>query len=194
MASDAPQPVTVLLQQWRDGDPQALETLTPIVYDELRRLAAKFLAKESNAKTLQPTALLHEVYLKLANQRDQNWQSRAHFFGIAAHLMRLVLVDHARLKHRAKRGGGEINIPLDDAMAASFSRPPNLVALDDALTELAKFDARKSQVIEMRYFGGMSLEETAEALNISITTLGREQRLAQAWLKRYLSGDTLTVE
>lgn len=184
--------LTVLLQQWRDGDAQALEALTPMVYDELRRLAAKFLSKESNAQTLQPTALLHEAYLKLAQQRDQNWQSRAHFFGIAAHLMRLILVDHARSKHRAKRGGGEIPLSLDEALAATDSRPANLVDLDDALTELAKFDDRKSKIIEMRYFGGMSLEETAEALGISITTLGREQRLAQAWLKRYLSGDTLS--
>jgi RNA polymerase sigma factor (TIGR02999 family) len=185
-------PLTVLLQQWRAGDPQALETLTPIVYDELRRLAAKFLARESNAHTLQPTALLHEAYLKLAQQRDQNWQSRAHFFGIAAHLMRLILVDHARLKHRAKRGGGEIKLALDEALTASDPRPASLVDLDDALSELAKFDERKSKVIEMRYFGGMSLEETAEALDISVTTLGREQRLAQAWLKRYLAGGTLT--
>ena len=186
------EPLTVLLQQWRAGDPKALETLTPIVYDELRRLAAKFLARESNAHTLQPTALLHEAYLKLAQQRDQNWQSRAHFFGIAAHLMRLILVDHARLKHRVKRGSGEINLSLEEALTASDSRPASLVELDDALSELAKFDERKAKIIEMRYFGGMSLEESAEALDISITTIGREQRLAQAWLKRYLTGGTLT--
>lgn len=189
MAAQEPQPITVLLQQWRSGDPTALAAITPIVYDELRRLAAKFLAKESNAQTLQPTALLHEAYLRLAQQRDQNWQSRAHFFGIAAHLMRNILVDHARTKHRAKRGGGDINFSLDEALTADTSKPSLLVDLDDALTELAKFDPRKSQVIEMRYFGGMSLEETAEALDISITTLGREQRLAHAWIKRYLSGE-----
>ncbi len=170
------------------GDPSALAALTPIVYDELRRLAAKFLAKESNAQTLQPTALLHEAYLRLAQQRDQNWQSRAHFFGIAAHLMRNILVDHARTLHRAKRGGGELNFSLDEALTADTSKPSFLVDLDDAVTELANFDPRKSQVIEMRYFGGMSLEETSQALYISINTLGREQRLAHAWIKRYLSG------
>lgn len=187
MSSDNQTPVTVLLQQWRAGDAEALNALTPIVYNELRRLAARFLARESAAHTLQPTALLHEAYFKLAQQRDQNWQNRAHFFGIAAHLMRLILVDHARAKHRAKRGGGEVPLSLDEALTAVQLRPPSLIALDEALTELAKFDERKARIIEMRFFAGMSLEETATALDISITTLGREQRLALAWLKRYLS-------
>lgn len=186
--------VTQLLAKWRDGDPQALETLTPIVYDELRRLAAKFISRESQSHTLQPTALLHEAYLRLAQQREQDWQSRAHFFGIAAHLMRLILVDHARSKKRLKRGSGEIVLSYDDSLKSKETRSASLTELDDALTELARLDERKAKIIEMRYFGGMSMEETATALDISTSTLGREQRLAQAWLKRYLSGDNQPTE
>lgn len=169
--------------------PGPLAEITPALYDELRRLAARFLSRESNAHTLQPTALLHEAYLRLAQQRDQQWTSRAHFFGLAAHLMRLILVDHARSKHRLKRGAGEIHLSLDDALTAADSRETSITDLDDALTALAAFDERKAKIIEMRYFGGMNLDETAEALSISVTTLGREQRLAQAWLKRYLSNE-----
>jgi RNA polymerase sigma factor (TIGR02999 family) len=184
-----PEQVTVLLQQWREGDPSALELLTPIVYNELRRLAASYLRKERDGHTLQPTALLHEAYVKLANQANQDWKNRAHFFGVAAHLMRQILVDHARGRNRAKRGAGVANVQLNEAMDAAQQRPEILVHLDDALNELAKFDDRKAKVIEMRFFAGMSIEETAEALSISVATVGREQRMAEAWLGRYMNSD-----
>lgn len=181
------EPVTILLQQWREGDPSALEILTPIVYDELRRLAASYLRKERDGHTLQPTALLHEAYVKLANQANQDWKSRAHFFGVAAHLMRQILVDHARGRNRVKRGAGVANVQLNEAIDAAQERPEILVDLDDALNELAKFDERKAKVVEMRFFAGMSIEETAEALSISVATVGREQRMAEAWLGRYMN-------
>ncbi len=184
-----PEQVTVLLQQWREGDPGALELLTPIVYDELRRLAASYLRKERDGHTLQPTALLHEAYVKLANQENQDWKNRAHFFGVAAHLMRQILVDHARGRNRVKRGAGVANVQLNEAMDAAQQRPEILVDLDDALNELAKFDERKAKVIEMRFFAGMSVEETAEALSISVATVGREQRMAEAWLGRYMNNE-----
>ncbi len=181
-------PVSVLLQQWSGGDAAALERLTPIVYDELRRLAASHLRRERAEHTLQPTALLNEAYLKLANQREQNFDSRAQFFGLAAHLMRLILVDHARAKRSAKRGGGAQNLPLEEAFARPEERSDLVVGLDDALKELAEFDERKAKVIEMRFFGGMTLAETANALLIGEATVGREQRMAEAWIKQYLSG------
>ena len=184
-----PEQVTVLLQQWREGDPGALELLTPIVYDELRRLAASYLRKERDGHTLQPTALLHEAYVKLANQENQDWKNRAHFFGVAAHLMRQILVDHARGRNRVKRGAGVANVQLNEAMDAAQERPEILVDLDDALNELVKFDERKAKVIEMRFFAGMSVEETAEALSISVATVGREQRMAEAWLGRYMNNE-----
>ncbi len=184
-----PEQVTVLLQQWREGDPGALELLTPIVYDELRRLAASYLRKERDGHTLQPTALLHEAYVKLANQENQDWKNRAHFFGVAAHLMRQILVDHARGRNRVKRGAGVANVQLNEAMDAAQQRPEILVDLDDALNELAKFDERKAKVIEMRFFAGMSVEETAESLSISVATVGREQRMAEAWLGRYMNNE-----
>lgn len=181
------EPVTMLLQQWRDGDQAALDALTPIVYDELRRLAASYLRRERDGHTLQPTALLHEAYVKLANQQDKDWKSRAHFFGVAAHLMRQILVDHARGRNREKRGAGMAKVQLNEALDASQERPEILVQLDDALNELAKFDERKSKVVEMRFFAGMSVEETAEALSISVATVGREQRMAEAWLGRFMN-------
>ncbi len=182
-----PEQVTILLQQWREGDPSALELLTPIVYDELRRLAASYLRKERDGHTLQPTALLHEAYVKLANQDNQDWKNRAHFFGVAAHLMRQILVDHARGRNRVKRGAGVANVQINEAIDASHQRPDILVHLDDALIELDKFDQRKAKVIEMRFFAGMSVEETGEALSISVATVGREQRMAEAWLGRYIN-------
>lgn len=181
------EPVTVLLQQWRDGDQAALDALTPIVYDELRRLAASYLRRERDGHTLQPTALLHEAYVKLANQQDKDWKNRAHFFGVAAHLMRQILVDHARGRNREKRGAGMAKVQLNEALDASQERPEILVQLDDALNELAKFDERKAKVVEMRFFAGMSVEETAEALSISVATVGREQRMAEAWLGRFMN-------
>jgi RNA polymerase sigma-70 factor (ECF subfamily) len=183
------QQVTVLLQQWREGDNAALDLLTPIVYDELRRLAASYLRREREGHTLQPTALLHEAYVKLANQSNQDWKDRAHFFGVAAHLMRQILVDHARGRNREKRGAGANKVQINEALDASQERPEILVELDDALNELAKFDERKAKVVEMRFFAGMSIEETAEALNISVATVGREQRMAEAWLGRFMNPD-----
>jgi RNA polymerase sigma factor (TIGR02999 family) len=184
--------VTILLQQWRQGDAAALELLTPIVYDELRRLASSYLRRERPNHTLQPTALLHEAYVKLANQSNQDWKNRAHFFGVAAHLMRQILVDYARGKKRAKRGGGIANVQINEAIDAADDRPEILVHLDDALNELAQFDQRKAKVIEMRFFAGMSIEETAEALSISVATVGREQRIAEAWLGRYMNPNLKT--
>jgi len=179
--------VTILLKQWKSGDASALEQVTPLVYEELRRLAASYLRREREGHTLQPTALLNEAYMRLVAV-EQDFSSRSHFFGVAAHLMRLILVDHARSKRRQKRGGGEAAVPLEESMAVAQSRPETLLALDEGLRQLAAFDERKAKVIEMRFFGGMNLEETAEALGISQATVGREQRMAEAWLNRYLSG------
>ncbi len=185
--SDTGAPVTILLQQWRNGDKAALDALTPIVYDELRRLARRSLSRERAGHTLQPTALLHEAYAKLVQQHGQDFQSRAHFFGVAAHLMRLILIDYARGKNRVRRGSGAVHLPINDKLDAAHHRPDVLVQLDDALNELATFDERKAKIIEMRYFAGMSMEECAEALGVGVATIGREQRLARAWIGRYLA-------
>jgi|SRR5262249_5448154 len=179
--------VTQLLQEWKNGDERAIGRLTPIVYDELRRLAAHYLRDEHAANTLQPTALVHEAYLRLVAQNIPDWESRAHFFGVAAHLMRQVLVDHARRHNSAKRGAGVPGTPLDQALSFAPAKSNDLLALNDALDSLAEIDARKSKILELRYFGGFSVEETAQALNISVATVGREQRLAEAWLHRELS-------
>lgn len=179
--------VTLLLVDLKNGDPQAIDRLIPIVYDELRRLAAHYLRDEHAAATLQPTVLVHEAYLKLVAQDMPDWESRSHFFGVAAHLMRQILVDHARRHKSQKRGGGQMPASLDEVMAVSPMKPNDIVALDDALNALAEVDARKCKVIELRFFGGLSVEETARALNVSVGTIGREQRMAEAWLHRELS-------
>ena len=178
--------VTRLLQRWQEGDRSALEAMTPMVYQELRRIAASHLRRERSGHTLQPTELLNEAFLRLINQQDQNWKNRAHFFGAAANLMRHILVDHARAKFSGKRGGGVEKVALDEAVSAAASRPAQLIALDDALKDLEKFDPRKCQIIELRFFGGMSLEETAEVTGISSATVSREQRMAEAWLQRQM--------
>jgi RNA polymerase sigma-70 factor, ECF subfamily len=191
VGDNAASEVTVLLRQWKSGDRSALDSLTPLVHGELRRLAASYLRRERPDHTLQPTALLNEAYIRLIAVKEQNWTSRSHFFGIAAHLMRLILVDHARGRACAKRGGPLQDLPLMDDWAGSIAAPEKsqmLLDLDQGLQELADFDARKAQVIEMRFFAGMSIDETAEALGISVSTVGREQRLAEAWLNRYLRG------
>jgi len=176
--------VTQLLVEWKQGNKAALDLLTPLVYDELRKLAAHYLRDERAAATLQPTALVNELYLRLVAQRLPDWESRAHFFGVAAHRMRQILVEHAR-RHRAqKRGGGAENVELNEMLSFSPERGAGLVALDDALNDLARFDERKARIIELRFFGGMSVEETAHALDVSVATVGREQRLAEAWLRR----------
>ena len=179
--------VTNLLARWKDGDKAALDLLTPLIYDELRRLAAHYLRDERNAPTLQPTVLVHEAYLKLAGGELPDWESRAHFFGVAAHRMRQILVDHARKHVAGKRGGGQRAASLDEALNFAPERSAGIIALDDALGGLAAFDERKARVIELRYFGGMSIEETAQALGISVATVGREQRFAEAWLQKYMT-------
>src|SRR5215470_427287 len=163
--SSAPD-VTQLLINWKGGDQQAVSVLTPIIYNELRRLAAHYLSDEHAAKTLQPTALVHEAYIRLVSQKMPDWECRAHFFGVAAHLMRQILVDHARRHNSQKRGSGAPAESLDEAISFSPSKSGDIVALDDALKALAEIDPRKSAVLELRYFGGFSVEETAQALNI----------------------------
>ena len=179
--------VTLLLQDWKNGDDHAVERLTPIVYNELRRLAAHYLRDEHAADTLQPTALVHEAYIRLVSQKTPDWEGRAHFFGVAAHLMRQILVDHARRTNSAKRGCGAPVTQLDEALSFAPEKNQDLLALNDALEGLAKIDQRKAQIMELRYFGGFSVDETAQALNISVATVGRETRLAEAWLHRELS-------
>jgi RNA polymerase sigma-70 factor, ECF subfamily len=159
----------------------------PVVYQELHKIAGGYLRNERPGHTLQPTALIHEAYLRLIRQDLPEWQSRKHFYGVAAQLMRQILVEHARAQATAKRGGGAQQLALDEALDYSPDKAAELLALDDALKSLAAFDERKSRLIELRYFGGLSMEETAEALEVSLSTIVREQRLAQAWLRNTLS-------
>lgn len=179
--------VTRLLLEWKQGDARAIEALTPLVYDELRRLAARYLRDERAAETLQPTALVHEAYVRMVAQNMPDWECRSQFYGVAAHLMRQILVDHARQHRAAKRGSGMAPVSLDEALGFAPAKGREMVALDDALTALAAVDERKCKVIELRYFGGCSVEETAQALGISVATVGREQRMAEAWLHREMS-------
>src|SRR5437016_2245636 len=179
--------VTQLLTDWGNGNQAAADKLMPLVYEELRRLAHQYMNRERPGHTLQTSALVNEAYLRLVDQQHVRWQNRAHFFGIAAQLMRRILVDHARSHHYAKRGGGAVQVSLDEAAVVSLGQAVELLALDEALTKLASFDPRKSQVVELRFFGGLSLEETAEVLGISSPTVQREWRTAKAWLHRTLS-------
>lgn len=183
---DQSENVTELLKAYRGGEPEALERLVALVYDELRRQAARYLRRERVNHTLQPTALVHEAYVRLADQRDVQWQNRAHFLGIAAQIMRRVLVDHARARGRDKRGGGQTLVLFDDALEIASARDLDLVALDDALLALAELDERQSRIVEMRFFAGLEVEEVAEALGVSETTVKRDWSLARAWLKREL--------
>jgi RNA polymerase sigma-70 factor, ECF subfamily len=180
------EPVTELLLRWSAGDPECLTRLLPQVEDELRRIAHRYMRMERQGHTLQTTALVNEAYLKLVDQAQVNWQNRAHFLGVAARMMRHILVDHARELCRGKRGGVHV-LPLDERLVFSPRKSASLVALDDALQELAGFDPRKAQIVELRYFGGMSVEETAEALGVHPNTVIRDWGLAKAWLKRELS-------
>jgi RNA polymerase sigma factor (TIGR02999 family) len=180
---DPPHEITRLLLEWRKGDPSALDKLMPLVYAELRRLARYYMAGERPGHTLQTTALIHEAYLRLVDHQEMEWQNRAHFFAVAARAMRRILVDHARTRDAAKRGRGARKMSLEDA-AALAERPPELIALDEALSDLASVDPRKSQVVEFRYFGGLSVEETAEVLGISPVTVMRDWNTAKAWLLR----------
>jgi RNA polymerase sigma-70 factor (ECF subfamily) len=187
MRTSQPNQVTRLLLDWGKGDNAALDELMPLVYQELRQLASGYLRKEKPGHTLQPTALIHEAYLRLIDQNTPQWESRTHFFAVAARLMRQILVDHARTRVAAKRGGGQPKISLDDAPTVEARDDASeLLALDEALKKLASFDERKCRIIEMRSFGGMSVEETARALGISEPTVKRETRLAQSWLRHEL--------
>ena len=178
--------VTGLLAQWANGDEQALNELTPIVYRELRQLAAAYLRKEQQGHTLQPTALVHEAYLRLVDQRAPNFQNRSHFFGVAARLMRQILVDHARKRHAAKRNGATVS--LDSVVTFDKGQSGDLLALDMSLTELEKLDPRKCKAIELRYFVGLSMEEIAQALAVSEITVRRDLRMAEAWLQHEIQG------
>jgi RNA polymerase sigma factor (TIGR02999 family) len=179
--------ITELLQDWAAGKPQALAQLTPIVYTELRHLAASLLRGERAGHTLQPTALIHEAYLKLAAHKQDHWHSRAHFFAFASHVMRQVLSNHARAHGAAKRGSGVAAVSLQDAIDTLAAPGSAFLALDDALNELARYDARKAQLIELKYFGGLTGEEISGVLNISVSTITRESRLAEAWLQEFLA-------
>jgi RNA polymerase sigma factor (TIGR02999 family) len=173
--------ITQLLADHTAGDKESLERLLPLVYDELKRLAESHLRREQREHTLQPTALVHEAYLRLIRQ-DVNWQNRTHFFGIAGRLMRQILVDYARERSAGKRGSGSVKLSLDEAIYLSDERAGVLIALDDALKELAEFDSEKARLVELRYFAGLSVEETAKALGISVPTVVRHWRSAKAWL------------
>jgi RNA polymerase sigma-70 factor (ECF subfamily) len=179
--------LTLLLQRWSNGDASALNDITPIVYAELRKLADGYLRRERPGITLQPTELIHEAYLRLVDQK-QRIDSRRQFYGVAAHLMRLILVDQARSRNRVKRGAGAQRVALDDVTLFSPERGEDVLAIDEALDRLTKLDARKGRAIELRFFGGMSLEEVAEGLGVSVPTVVRELRLAEAWLHRELAG------
>lgn len=182
---DEPSDVTQLLNAWGDGKQEALDALMPIVYQELRKLARGYLRNERDGHTLQPTALVNEAYLRLVDQRNVRWQNRSHFFGIASQLMRRILVDHARKRQAEKRGGGEAAVPFDEARGVpSPDGDRDLVALDDALNDFAKLDPRAAKIVELRQFGGLSIDETADVLEISPATVKREWTAAKAWLRR----------
>ena len=179
--------ITQLLVAWGDGNQSAFDKLMPLVYDELHTLARRYMARERPEHTLQASALVNEAYVRLIDQRNMRWQNRAQFFGIAATLMRRILVGYARSRHYSKRGGNARHISLDEALIVSEERSFEVVALDDALTALAVMDARKSQIVELRFFGGLSIEETAEALAVSPGTVMRDWTLAKAWLRREIT-------
>jgi RNA polymerase sigma factor (TIGR02999 family) len=184
--SPGPANITRLLVDWRAGDQAALDQLMPLVHDELRRLARRHMAHERVGHTLQATALVNEAFVRLIDVRQVKWQDRAHFFAMSSRLMRRILVDFARSKGYQKRGGDAQKVSFDEALIVTHEPGQDLVALDDALDALAAFDARKAQVVEMRFFGGLSVEETAEALQVSVDTVMRDWKLAKAWLLREL--------
>jgi RNA polymerase sigma factor (TIGR02999 family) len=192
LAGGSHQGATELLVAWTNGDEASLEKLVPLVEKELHRLAQRYLNHERPNHTLQPTALVNEAYLRLIDFKNVRWQNRAHFIGVSAHLMRRILVDHARRRQYLKRGGNAIKVSLKEAFARAKPRAPELVALDDALKTLEALDSRKTQIVELRFFGGLTEEETAEVLKISIRTVKREWSLAQAWLYNQLRGDKQT--
>ncbi|HEV8484457.1 MAG TPA: sigma-70 family RNA polymerase sigma factor [Blastocatellia bacterium] len=185
----SPEEVTQLLVAWRNGDQDARDELMALVYQELHRLAHQYMSRERPGHTLQTSALVNEAFLRLAGQRDVQWQNRAHFIGIAGQMMRRILVDYARNRGYAKRGGGACQVSLDEELIVSEERSADVVALDDALESLARLDERKSRLVELRFFGGLSIEETAEVLGVSPGTVMRDWTLAKAWLRREMSGN-----
>jgi RNA polymerase sigma-70 factor (ECF subfamily) len=187
MPTAASHEVTQLLMAWNDGDQSALERLIPLVHAELHRIARRYMRSERAGHTLQTSALINEAYLRLIDAQQVHWQNRAHFFGIAAQLMRRVLVDFARSRGYKKRGGGALQVSLDETMVITKERGEDLVALDEALSALSELDERKGRVVEMRFFGGLSEKEIAEALRVSLETVRRDWRLAKSWLRRRLS-------
>ena len=187
VSSEPQADVTGLLVNWGNGDQQALEQLMPLVYGELRRLAQAYLRRERSDHTLQSTALVHEAFLRLVNQRNVQWKNRAHFFGIAAQLIRRILVDHARAHQADKRGAGAFKLSLDEAIGVAEKQDLDLVALDDALHRLAELDPQQGRIVELRFFAGLSIEETAEVVGVSPATVKREWSTARAWLYRDLS-------
>lgn len=187
-APTSPQ-VTQLLVAWSKGDEIAREQLMPLVYEELHRLAHRYMKRESPGHTLQTSALVNEAFVRLIDQKNVQWQSRAHFFGIAAQMMRRILVDYARSRNYAKRGGGARQVSLDEGLIVSDERSAEVVNVHEALERLAEFDGRKSQIVELRFFGGLSIEETAEVLAVSPGTVMRDWTLAKAWLRREMTSD-----
>ena len=187
MTDNAARDITQLLQAWRNGDPEALERLTPMVYNELHRAARISMRREAEDHTLQTTALISELYLRIAELKRVDWQSRSHFFAVCARQMRRILTDSARSRHTDKRGGAVCVISLEEAPEIAAMASPNLLLLDEALNELANFDQRKSRVVELRFFGGLNVEETAEVLGVSPDTIARDWRLAKAWLLHEMS-------
>ena len=181
--------VTKLLKDWSVGDQSAADKLMPLVYEELRRLAHQYMRREKPGNTLQTCALVNEAYVRLVDQSQIQWESRSHFFGIAARLMRQILVDQARRRNFAKRGGGAIRVSLNEATAVAQEQSASVMALDDALKSLEKIDPRKSRIVELRFFGGMSIEETAEALRVSPGTVMRDWTFARAWLQKEMTVD-----
>jgi RNA polymerase sigma factor (TIGR02999 family) len=184
MGTRSPKEITQLLVAWGDGDEAALEQLTPLVYQQLHRLAHHYLSHERPGHTLQTSALVNEAYLRLIDWKNVQWQNRAHFFGVSAQLMRRILVDFARSRRYEKRGGGNAPLALDEVVLISGEKGADLVALDEALVSLAKLDARQSRVVELRFFGGLTVEETAEVLKVSEATVRRDWSIARAWLRR----------
>ena len=189
MTTPSGQPVTQLLQRWSEGKRDALEELMPMVYDELRLLAQRYLRRERDGHTLETSALVNEAYMKLLGQNRVAWQGRSHFYAIAAQTMRRILVDHARSHSYQKRGGEARKLPLDEALQVAAERPPDLVALDQALDRLAEVDVERAHLVELRFFGGLTHPEIAEVLGVSLSTVERQWRLARAWLYRQLGHD-----
>ena len=194
MQTHSPKEITRLLVAWGDGDQSALDELAPLVQEELRRLAHHYMGRERPGHTLQTSALVNEAYIRLIDWKNVRWQSRAHFFAVAAKLMRRTLVDFARDRQYLKRGGGALQVSLSEAAALTVQRGADLVALDEALTALAELDRRKAQVVEMRFFGGLSVKEVAEVLNVSEETVMRDWRLAKVWLLRELAQEVANSE